>query len=244
MRPGARTSRPRSGRGSPAPRGRTRPAPAARRSPGRRPADLPRWRWGCRRTTAPGAPARATARRPASRRASSSSSSCRNRRLSSGGWTLRWVQALPAPGRRPNGPSSPCGSAARAASRSSISWSGDAALEAQRGDAVAVEPPGEVAEEGVAGVGGHAGHDELVPRDPDGQRVAGGEERLEPVDEPLGGFLRWGWPRGYIARLCSTMENSTRKSAKSLDRVATDRAPGVWERDGSPSCGELMDGGR
>ena len=68
----------------------------------------------------------------------------------------------------------------------------DAALEAQRGDAVAVQPPGEVAEEGVPRVGRHAGDDQLVPRDADRQHLAGGEEGFEPVDEPLGGFLEMG----------------------------------------------------
>src|SRR5690349_24862524 len=45
---------------------------------------------------------------------------------------------------------------------------------------------------------------------------------------------------GYIARLCSTMENSTRKSAKSLESVATERAPRPWVRESPPSGVELM----
>ena len=134
---------------------------------------------------------------------SSSSSSCRKRRLSSGGWTLRWLHPLPRPGRRPNGPSSPCGSAARRAQEVVDLLERDARLEAQRGDAVAVEPPGEVAEERVARVGGDARDDQLVPRDADGQRVAGGEEGLEPVDEALGGFLEVGMARWDTSRACA-----------------------------------------
>src|SRR3954467_10465763 len=59
---------------------------------------------------------------------------------------------------------------------------------------------------------------------------------------------RWGWPSGYIARLWSTIENSTRKSAKSRESVVTERAPcggapGTGEGEPGSSCLELRDMG-
>ena len=124
--------------------------------------------------------------------ASSSSSSCRKRRFSSGGWTLRWIQARAGAGPKTERPVVALWVGGQGAQEVVDLLERDAALEAQRGDAVAVEPPGEVAEEGVPRVGRHAGDDQLVPRDADRQRVAGGEEGFEPVDEPLGGFLEMG----------------------------------------------------
>ncbi len=188
--------------------------------------------------------ARARALRPASRARRPSSSSCRNRRFSSGGWTLRWIQAPPAPSRRPNGPSSPCGSAARAPRRSSISWSemprskrsvamrwrwSRRARSLRRAFRGSVATPATISWCRATPIAS-------VSR---GARRDSSRLTKRSVDS-----WRWGWPRGYIARLCSTMENSTRKSAKSLDRVAVERAPGVWERGGSPSGIELMVGGR
>jgi hypothetical protein len=43
-----------------------------------------------------------------------------------------------------------------------------------------------------------------------------------------------------MARLCRTIENSTRKSASSLDNIATDGAAGLCEGGGFPLRGWLI----
>ena len=110
------TSRRPSGRDSRAPRGHTPPArlrvDRARhqqrillvRSPKRR------------RTPAPGARGRATARRAGDLAdAAASSSFCSRSRVNSGGWIVRCGHTVRRSGRRPSGPSSPWGSAAQLA---------------------------------------------------------------------------------------------------------------------------------
>ena len=94
--------------------------------------------------------------------------------MSSGGWTLRWIQAAAGAGPKTERPVVALRVGGEGAQEVVDLLERDAALEAQRGDAVAVEPPGEVAEEGVPRVGRHAGDDQLVPRDADRQRCRAG----------------------------------------------------------------------
>ncbi len=54
---------------------------------------------------------------------------------------------------------------------------------------VPVQPVRQLAEDGVLGVGGGPIDDQLVPRDADGQRLAPGQQRAEPVVHGAGGML-------------------------------------------------------
>ena len=122
--------------------------------------------------------------------------------------------------------------------------SADPAVEAQRGDAVPVEPPGEVAEEGVPRVGRHARDDQLVAGDADRQRVARGEEGLESVDETLGGFLEVGVAQ-RVHRALVQHDGELDEEIRQVPRQGRGRTrPGVWEGDGGPPGVELMVDGR
>src|SRR5687768_15261010 len=70
----------------------------------------------------------------------------------------------------------------------------DAGLEANRGELMPVEPDGEVAEKGVAGIGGDAVNDQVAVSDAEGQRAPCRDQRLQPVHETLGGMPELGMP--------------------------------------------------
>ena len=66
---------------------------------------------------------------------------------------------------------------------------GHTALEPQAGDPLAVQPPGEIAEERIARLGGHTADDQLVARDADDQPLPPLQQLVETMDEPRGTFL-------------------------------------------------------
>jgi len=72
----------------------------------------------------------------------------------------------------------------------------DAPGEPGGGDPVAVQSPREIAQQRIAGIGGHAGNDQLMARDPDGQGLARLEQGLQAGDEALRRLLEVGMAGG------------------------------------------------